>query len=151
MAGKARRYYDKFKFRVEIDGITQAGFSKAGPLKGSVEEVEHYEGGALLPDKSPGRGKFEDITLEYGATDNMELYDWFAQVLNAAQETGGADPDEYKRNLSIIQLDRAGNEVQRFNVFGAWVKEFEAGDWDNSSNEKTIRKAVLCIDYFEPA
>ena len=92
MAGKARRYYDKFRFRVEIDGATQAGFSKAGPLKGTVEEVEHYEGGSLLPDKSPGRGKFEDITLEYGATDNLELIDnarWAGVLL----DTGAAHYD----------------------------------------------------------
>lgn len=151
MAGKARKYYDRFKFLVEIDGITQAGFQKAGPLEGSVEVTEHWEGGALLPDKSPGRGKFEDITLEYGATDNLELYEWFRSVLDAAQEAGGADPADYKRNLSIVQLDRAGNEVQRWNVYGAWPTKFRAGEWDNTSSEKLIRQVVLAIDYYEPA
>ncbi len=151
MAGKARRYLDRFKFLIEIDGITQTGFQKCSELKGGVETVEHYEGGALLPDKSPGLGKYEDITLEYGATENLEIYEWFRQVLDAAQETGGADPSEYKRNLSIIQLDRAGNEVQRWNVFGAWPKEFVAGEWDNTANEKLIRKVTLAIDYYEAA
>ncbi|MDI3548127.1 MAG: hypothetical protein PWR10_1779 [Halanaerobiales bacterium] len=151
MAGRARKFHDKFKFLVEIDGIVQTGFQKAGPLRGGVEVIEHYEGGALLPDKSPGKGKFEDITLEYGATENLEIYEWFKNVLDAAQETGGTDQDEYKRNLSIIEQDRAGREVGRWDVYGAWPKEFEAGDWDNTANEKLIRKVILVIDYFEPA
>ena len=151
MAGRARKFRDKFKFLVEIDGLVQTGFQKAGPLRGSVEVIEHEEGGALLPDKSPGKGSFEDITMENGATENLEIYDWFKQVLDAAQEVGGADPDEYKRNLAIIEQDRTGKEVGRWNVYGAWPHEFEAGDWDNTANEKLIRKAVLAIDYFEPA
>lgn len=151
MAGRARKFSDKFKFLVEIDGIVQTGFQKAGPLRASVEVIEHEEGGALIPDKSPGKGKFEDITLEYGATENLEIYNWFKQVLDAAQETGGADPDDYKRNLAIIEQDRTGKEVGRWNVYGAWPREFEAGDWDNTANEKLIRKVTLAIDYFEPA
>ncbi|WP_222927718.1 phage tail protein [Biomaibacter acetigenes] len=151
MAGKARSYFDRFKFLVEIDGITQTGFQKCSELKGSVGKIEHREGGGLLPDKSPGFGNYSDITLEYGATKNLETYEWFRQVIDASQETGGAEPDEYKRNLSIIQLDRAGREVQRWNVYGAWPTDFVAGEWDSTSEEKTIRKLTLAIDYFEPA
>ncbi|HHY36541.1 MAG TPA: phage tail protein [Firmicutes bacterium] len=151
MAGRVRRFRDKYKFLVEIDGIVQTGFQKAGPLRGSVGVIEHEEGGALLPDKSPGKGRFEDITLEWGATESLEIYNWFAQVLNAAQGTGGADPDRYKRNMAIIEQDRAGREVGRWNIYGAWPREFEAGDWDNTSEEKLIRKVALVYDYFEPA
>lgn len=152
MAGKARRYHDRFKFLVEIDGFVRAGFQKAGPLEANVEKIEYREGGALLPDKSAGGASFEDITLEYGATDSLEDYAWFSQVLDAATQTGGADPSEYKRDLAIIQLDRAGREVQRWNVYGAWPVRFRAGDWDNTATtEKTIRQLVLTYDYFEPA
>lgn len=148
MAGKARRYYDRFKFLVEIDGITQTGFQKVSGLTGKVGVIEHKEGGALLPDKTPGMVSYDDLTLEFGATDNQEFYNWWSTVIDAAQGVGGADPDAYKRNLSVIQLDRAGNEAERWNVFGAWVKEFTPGEYDNTSEEKTMRKVVLAYDYF---
>lgn len=151
MAGQARKLRNRFRFIVEIDGFDAVGFQKAGPLKAGVEVIEHKEGNTLLPDKSPGSAKFEPITLERGATDNLDEYAWFAQVLNAAEDTGGDDPDEYKRNMAIVECDNKGREVSRWNVYGAWPSDFEAGDWDSTSNEKTIRKVTLQQDYFEPA
>lgn len=151
MAGQAKKWHNKFRFLVEIDGFVSAGFQKAGPLKGGVEVIEHKEGNTLLPDKTPGSAKFDNISLERGATENMDEYDWFATVLNAAEDTGGDDPDEYKRNLAIIECNNKGQEIMRWNVYGAWPQDFEAGDWDGGSNEKTIRKVSLVIDYFEPA
>lgn len=151
MAGQAKKWHNKFKFLVEIDGFISAGFQKAGPLQGGVETIEHYEGGAVIPDKSPGLGNYENITLERGATDNLDDYNWFSNVLNAAEQTMGADPSDYKRNLAIIQQDNAGREVMRWNVYGAFPVNFTAGDWDNTASEKTMRVLELAIDYFEPA
>lgn len=151
MAGQARKLRNRFRFLVEIDGFEAAGFQKAGPLKGGVELIEHREGNTALPDKSPGQGKFENITLERGATDNRDEYDWFAQVLNAAEDTAGDDPGDYKRNLAIVECDNKGREVGRWNVYGAFPIGFTAGEWDGTSNEKTIRSVELAIDYFEPA
>lgn len=151
MAGQAKKWHNKFRFLVEIDGFISAGFQKAGPLKGGVELIEHHEGNGLLPDKSPGKGKYENINLERGATDNMDEYNWFSQVLNAAEDAGGSNPDDYKRNFALIEQDNAGQEIMRWNVYQAFPVGFEAGDWDNSASEKTIRKLEVAIDYFEPA
>lgn len=151
MNGKAKKWHNRYKFLVEIDGFVSAGFQKAGPLEGGVEVIEHREGGARLPDKTPGLANFENVTLERGATDNLDEYNWFATVLNAAEDAGGADPSQYARNLAIIEQDNDGNEVMRWNVYGAWPRRFVAGEWDNTSNEKTIRTVELVIDYFEPA
>jgi len=151
MAGQAKKWHNRFKFLVEIDGFVSAGFQTAGPLEGGVEVIEYREGGARIADKSPGLANFENITLERGATDNLDEYNWFSQVISAADNKGGADPSVYKRNLAIIEQDNNGNEVRRWNVYGAWPVRFVAGEWDATANEKTIRTLELAIDYFEPA
>ena len=137
-----KRRFDKFKFLVEIDGFVDAGFQKAGPIKGTIEVSTYREGGSNLPDKDPALVDVENITLERGATDNQEIYDWFKNVAEGINGENGVD----RRSLAIIQTDRAGEEVERWNVYRAFPVEFEAGDWDATASEKNIRKVVLAYD-----
>ena len=66
--------YKNFKFRVKWDGRYVAGVSKVSALKRSTEVVEHREGGdPSTSRKSPGRTKFEPITLERGVTHDTEF------------------------------------------------------------------------------
>ena len=61
--------YKNFKFRIKWDGRYVAGISKISALKRSTELVNHREGGDPSTDRiSPGRTKFEPITLERGVT-----------------------------------------------------------------------------------
>jgi phage tail-like protein len=61
--------YKNFKFRVKWDGHTIAGVSRISALRHSTEVIEHREGGdPSTSRKSPGRTKYEPITLERGAT-----------------------------------------------------------------------------------
>jgi len=59
--------YKNFKFRVKWDGHV-AGVSKVSSLKRTTEVVEHREGGdPSTGRKSPGRNKFDAITLRLAA------------------------------------------------------------------------------------
>ena len=61
--------YLNFKFRLMWDGRYVAGISKVSALKRSTEIVEHRVGGdPSTSRKSPGRHKFEAITLERGVS-----------------------------------------------------------------------------------
>ena len=150
--GTPRSFFNKFKFLIEIDAITYAGFTKCSELAAELATIEHYEGGSLIPDKSPGRLSFPDLTLERGATRDLELYDWFEKVARASAGLGGRGlPDPaYKRTFDIVQLDRDDSVLQRWNVVGAWPKKFVAGDWDNGSDDKVMTSVTLVVDYFEP-
>ncbi len=152
IVGAPRSYYNKFKFLIEIDGITYAGFQKCSELSGELAGIEHWEGGSLIPDKSPGRLTFADITLERGGTKDLQLYTWFETTARASAGIGGAGlPDPlYKRNLDIVQLDRDDTVLQRWAVTNAWPSKFVAGDWDNTSDEKVMTSVTLKYDYFEP-
>lgn len=148
VVGSARSYYKKFKFIVEIDGVAYAGFQKCSALESEVAVVEQSEGGALFPNKSAGRIKFTDITLDRGATDDLDLFNWYKEVANAAANAGLVDPN-YKRNLDIVQQDRDGTTLRRWRVTRAWPSKFSAGEWDNDADENVMESLTLTYDYFD--
>ena len=141
-------FHKKFKFVIEEAGLAVAAFQKASELSVEAAKVEYFEGGSLIPDKSPGRLTFTDVTLERGVTIDRDLYDWFLDVANAAADTGLNEPD-FKRTLDIVQQDRLGNELRRWRLVNAWPMKFTAGDWDNEADENVIEQVTLTYDYFE--
>ena len=158
IVGSPRTFYDRFKFLVIVDGLFSAGFNKCSELSVEAAKIEYSEGGALIPDKSPGRLTFSDITLERGATDDADLYQWMLQVANAgilsaivpgAGFGGGLPTPQYKRTLDIVQQDRDGTVLVRWRCFNGWPTKFVAGEWDNDADEKTIEMVTLTYDFFE--
>lgn len=148
--GVARSYHRKALFVVEIEGFpgSKAAFQKMSPLKQMHKKTEHWEGAARTPFKGPsGRMEFPNCTLDRGQTGNRDIHTWSLQVADAVAQAGLVDQD-YKRNMSIVQLDLAGEEAQRWNLFGAWPEEYQAGEWDNGSDDVVIEQMVLCYDYF---
>jgi len=152
--GKARSFHKKFKFVVDIDGFEEtvpntgaAGFQKCSELSYEVAKIEYFEGGRLIPDKSPGRVTYSDVTLERGATRSQEMYDWARDVANAAANSGQIDP-QYKRNVDIIQQDRDGTSLRKWTLVNAWPTKFTAGEWDNDADENNIEMITLTYDSF---
>ena len=83
--------YKNFKFRLKWDGKYVAGVSKVGALKRSTEVVEHRSGGdPSTSHKSPGRNKFEAITLERGLTQDLAFHDWAGLVWNFGSALGSS-------------------------------------------------------------
>lgn len=150
VVGSARSFFKKFKFVVEIDGVAYAGFQKCSALEAEIAVIEQSEGGALYPDKSPGRIKFTDLTLDRGATEDQDIFSWFKEVVDAASNSGQKDPN-YKRNLDVVQQDRDGTSLRRWRVIRAWPNKFSAGEWDNDADENVIESVTLAYDYFDIA
>jgi phage tail-like protein len=146
--GNPRSFHKKFKFVIEADDVKHAGFQKCSELSVEIANVQYYEGGSLIPNKSPGRMTFPDVTLERGATQDRDLFDWFQQVANLASGLGLNDID-YKRNLDIVQQDRDGSTLRRWSITNAWPVKFVAGEWDNEADENVIESVTLSFDYFE--
>jgi phage tail-like protein len=146
--GKPRSFYKRFKFIVEVDNVACAAFQKCSELSVEVAKIEYFEGGALIPNKSPGRLTFSDITLERGATADEDLFKWFQDVVKLSSGLGLVD-DDYKRNLGIVQQDRDGSPLRRWPIYRAWPTKFVAGEWDNESDENVIESLTLTYDYFE--
>lgn len=151
--GQPRVFHKKFKFRVECNGIGGlangvAGFRSCSELSHEVAKVEYSEGGTLIPNKSPGRLTFSDITLERGATQDRDLYVWMFEVANAAANTGLLEPN-FKRMLDIVQQERDNSILRRWRLHGAWPVKFVGGDWDNEADENVIESVTLTYDFYE--
>jgi phage tail-like protein len=146
--GQPRSFHKKFKYLIEIDHLGHSGFQKCSELSVEVANVQYFEGGSLIPNKSPGRLTFADVTLERGATQDRDLFDWLQDVAVTSSGLGLANT-AYKRNLDIVQQERDGTTLRRWSLSHAWPVKFVAGDWDNESDENVIESVTLTYDYFE--
>ena len=115
--------YRNFRFRIEIDGITQAGFHECHFGDTTSEVIEYREGGdPPAVRKESGPVHFGNIVLKRGITDSMELYTWRKQV----EDTGAQGA---RKNMSIILIDEAGNDRARWDFKNAWPARY--GLWND--------------------
>jgi phage tail-like protein len=138
--------YKNFKFRVKWDGRYVAGVSKVGALKRSTEIVEHREGGdPSTSHKSPGRNKFEAITLERGVTHDLEFERWANKVWNFGAGLGSeVSLKDFRKDVSIEVYNEAGQKVLAYNVFRCWVSDFQSlPDLDANANAIAIQTIKL--------
>ncbi len=138
--------YKNFKFRVKWDGRYVAGVSKVGALKRSTEMVEHREGGdPSTSRKSPGRTKYEAITLERGVTHDLEFERWANKVWNFGSGLGAeVSLKDFRKDISIEVYNEAGQKVLAYNLFRCWVSEFQSlPDLDANANAIAIQTIKL--------
>jgi phage tail-like protein len=138
--------YANFKFRVKWDGRFVAGISKVSALKRTTEVIEHREGGdPSTARKSPGRTKYEPITLERGVTHDVEFERWANKVWNVGSGLGAeVSLKDFRKDLIIELYNEAGQLVLAYKVFRAWVSEYQAlPDLDANANAVAIQHIKL--------
>jgi len=138
--------YKNFKFKVKWDGKYVAGVNKITGLKKTTEVVEHREGGdPSTARKSPGRTKFEAITLERGVTHDVEFEKWANKVWNFGSGLGKeASLKDFRKDLIIEVYNEAGQPVLAYNVHRCWVSEYQAlPDLDANANAIAIQHIKL--------
>ncbi|BBX69947.1 phage tail protein [Mycolicibacterium psychrotolerans] len=138
--------YKNFKFRVKWDGKYVAGVSKVSGLKRTTEVVEHREGGdPSTSRKSPGRIKYEAITLERGVTHDQGFEQWANKVWNFGSGLGAeVSLKNFRKDLIVELYNEAGQVVLAYKVFRAWVSEYQAlPDLDANANAVAIQHLKL--------
>jgi len=138
--------YKNFKFRVKWDGRFVAGISKVGALKRTTEVVEHREGGdASSSRKSPGRTKYEAITLERGVTHDTEFEKWANKVWNYGSGLGAeVSLKDFRKDVIIEMYNEAGQVAVAYKVYRCWVSDFQAlPDLDANANAVAIQSIKL--------
>jgi phage tail-like protein len=120
--------YKNFKFRLKWDGNFVAGVSKVSPLRRSTEVIQHREGGdPSSSHKSPGRTKYEAITLERGVTYDMEFEQWAAKVWNFGGGLGAeVSLADFRKDITLDLYNEAGQLVFSYNIYRCWVSEYQA-------------------------
>jgi phage tail-like protein len=138
--------YKNFRFRVKWDGRYVAGVSKVGPLKRSTDVVEYREGGdPSMSRKSPGRTKYEPITLERGVTHDKDFEQWANKVWNFGAGAGAeVSLKDFRKDIIIDLFNEAGQKVISYKVFRCWISEYQAlPDLDASANAVAIQTIKL--------
>jgi len=128
--------YRNFNFLVELDGIAQASFTECSGLGSTTEIIETREGGDnTTVRKLPGKTSYSDITLKWGLTDSLELWDWRQQVV---------DGTVVRKNGSIVVFDLDNHtEVARWNFVSAWPTRWESSAFSAKGNEISVDTLVL--------
>ncbi|WP_282606187.1 phage tail protein [Pelagibius sp. Alg239-R121] len=138
--------YKNFKFRVRWDNRYVAGVCKVGALKLSTEVVEHRVGGdGSTSRKSPGRTKFEAITLERGVTHDPEFENWAKKVWNVEAGLGAeVSLADFRKDITLEMYNEAGQLAIAYKIFRCWVSEYQAlPELDANANAVAIQTIKL--------
>ena len=138
--------YKNFKFRVKWDGKYVAGVSKVSGVKRTTEMVEHREGGdPSTSRKSPGRTKFEAITLERGVTHDTEFEKWANKVWNFSSTLGAeVSLKDFRKDMLLEVYNESGQLALTYKIYRCWVSEFQAlPDLDANANAIAIQHIKL--------
>jgi len=124
--------YRNMRFLVEIDSITQAGFSEATIPDTAQDPIEYREGSeAPTVRKIPGLIKYGNVTLKWGITDSMELYKWRKTVEEGKMK-------DARKNMAIVVLDEEGNSKSRWEFVEAWPTKYDAPDLNAKGTDIAI-------------
>lgn len=132
--------YKNFNFRVEIDGISVAGFSEVSGIGSEVEIIEYREGGDHVTRKLPGLRKFSNVTLKRGMTASRDLYNWHRALLQGTLQ---------RRSAVIVLLDDERAEVARWQLRDAFPQKYEGPRLSAKNSEVAIETLVLCCEQVE--
>jgi phage tail-like protein len=138
--------YKNFKFKVKWDGRYVAGVSKISALKRTTEVVEHRDGAdPSTSRKSPGRNKYEAITLTRGVTHDLEFEQWANKVWNLGANFGAeVSLKDFRKDLIIEVYNEAGQLAIAYKVFRAWVSEYQSlPELDANANAVAIQTLKL--------
>ncbi len=133
--------YAQFNFRVEIDGVTVAGFSEIGGLT-TEQDVIDYREGSEPPTvrKLPGLSKYTNIQCKRGFTKDVQLWNWRKTTIDGLTE---------RRSGSIILRNEAGEDVLRWNFREGWISKWEGPTLNATTNEVAIESLEICHEGLE--
>ena len=133
-----------YHFVLEIEGQVIGNFAECSGLGSEHEVIEAREGNdpGERTIKSPGRLKWENITLKRGFSKDKALWDWRKKVIEP--DLGG-----FRQNGSIVLYDRKGKEVARWNFQRAWPVKVAYVQPSADSNEIGVEELTIVHEYLE--
>jgi phage tail-like protein len=127
--------YRGYNFRVEIDGVTRAGFREASGLDSAQDPIEYREGNQeLSPRKLPGLNKYSNISLKWGISDDADFWDWRQKSVEGNVE---------RKNGSVVLFNDAGEEKLRWNFKEAWPTKWTGPSFNATGNEVAIENIEI--------
>jgi phage tail-like protein len=127
-----------------------AAVSKMSALKRTTEVVSHRSGGDPSTDhKSPGRNKYEAISLDRGLTQDMNFHNWAGLVWNFGAGLGSeVSLANFRKDIYLELYNEAGQLVMGYKIYRCWVSEYQAMP-DLDANAIAIEHIKLENEGFE--
>lgn len=124
-----------FRFRVEIEGITQAGFSECTGGESTIAPVDFRLGNdPMHVRKLTGLTAYANVTLKWGVTDSLDLYDWWKAT---------RDGQVVRKTVTIVVQDESGADRATIEVLQAWPCKYDTSDLNAKGNEVLIEMLEL--------
>jgi phage tail-like protein len=128
-----------FRYRLEIDGIDQAGFAEVAIGDSSSDPIEYREGDEpKTVRKLNGLNKYGNLTLKWGITESTALAEWRQLVVD------DVPLNDSRRTVVVTILDEAGQAKAAFEVIKAWPSKYDPSDLNGKGNEVAIDMLELC-------
>lgn len=133
--------FSNFRFRLEIDGATVAGFSEVTGFETTTDLVDYQEGSEVRhAHKLSGSTKHGNITLKRGITNSTDLYQWHQDVVSG---------EVTRKTAIVVVVNDKGAEKARFEVTRAWPSKFDPGGLDAKRHDVGIETLELCNEGFK--
>jgi len=132
-----------FNFRVEIDGVFEAGFNEVSGLQAEIEVQEYREGGVNdFMHKFAGPVKFSsNLVLKKGITDSVKLWSWYQDVMRGKIA---------RKSLDVVLLDAASDEKRRWKFKGAYPVKWNGPSLKATSSEVALESLEWAHEGFAP-
>ncbi|MGV8126127.1 MAG: phage tail protein [Methanothrix sp.] len=131
--GARKDPFRNFRFKLEIDGIVQGGFSEVTIPDSSSDVIEYREGiDPPTPRKLPGMNKYGNVTLKWGISDSVELYENWRKLVEEGKIAAA------RKNVAIVLLDEEGNPGARWELSNAWPSKYDAPDLTAKGNDVAV-------------
>ena len=114
-----------YKFKVEVGGITRAGFREASGLDSAQDPVE-----------------YRAISLKRGVTNDAELWAWRKKSIDGTVE---------RKNGSIVLYDDTGKEKARWNFADGWPTKWTGPTFNATGNEVAIETLEIAHEGIKKA
>jgi phage tail-like protein len=135
MAMRENDPFRSFRFRVEIDGINQAGFTDVSGIDTSIEAIDYRVGNDPTHSrKLSGLTKFSNITLKWGATNSIDMYTWIMNAMEGQVE---------RKNIAIHAMDEEGGDIATWTVEAAWPIKYTGPTFEAKGNNVAMEQLEL--------
>jgi phage tail-like protein len=125
-----------FNYRLEMDGVVQAGFSEIA-LGDSIDNPGGHRGGNVLTPARKLRGR-GNVILKRGIIASIELSNWVHMTVDAVMPLGAA-----RRNVVIRVLDETGADQAAFEIIRAWPTKYVSPGLNGKGSEVAIESLEL--------
>lgn len=125
-----------YNFKVELGGITRAGFKECSGLESTIKAVTYREGTdpTLAQRQLPGLQTLSNIVLKRGLSQDNSLWEWHKEAIQGRV---------VRRDISIVLRDDQGNDKIWWNIKNCWPTKWSGPSLDAASENVAIETLEL--------